>query len=118
MESMSEFHVASILKVKSHRLQIHSYSANACQNEYAATILLIISLGFSKLAVVSFVHNLTPSSLHRKINLGVTILVSSWLVCSVLVAAFECRLPHTWDRRVDRCVDRVSGLASHYTFLD
>jgi hypothetical protein len=73
-------------------------------------IMFIVSLGFSKLAVVAFVHNLTPSVLHRRINLGVTILVSLWLVCSVLVAAFECRLPHPWDRRSDRCIDRVSSL--------
>jgi hypothetical protein len=70
--------------------------------------MFIASLGFSKLAVVAFVHNLTPSELHRKINLGVTILVSLWLVCSVLVAAFECGPSRPWDRQSDRCIDRVS----------
>ncbi|CAN9302772.1 unnamed protein product [Alternaria alternata] len=40
--------------------------------EYAAMILFIVSLGFSKLAVVAFVHQLTPSEFHRRINFGLT----------------------------------------------
>ena len=73
-------------------------------------ILFIVSLGFSKLAVVAFVHQLTPSKLHRRINFGVLAVITLWLVCSVLVAAFECRLPRLWDRTLDRCIDRVSKL--------
>jgi hypothetical protein len=76
-------------------------------------IAFIVSLGFSKLAVVAFVHNLTPSALHRRINFGVTILVSLWLFGSVLVAVFECHPPYPWDRRSDRCIDRVSGFKFH-----
>ncbi|KAF2624467.1 hypothetical protein BU25DRAFT_413377 [Macroventuria anomochaeta] len=76
--------------------------------EYAATILLFISLGFSKLAIVAFVHNLTPSKLHRKINYGVGALACLWLLCAVLVAVFECRVPRTWDRSLDRCLDRFT----------
>jgi hypothetical protein len=71
-------------------------------------ILLILSLGFSKFAVVAFVHHLTPSELHRRINFGVLTLITMWLVCSMLVAAFECRLPRPWDRRLDQCIDRLT----------
>ncbi|RMZ66778.1 amino acid polyamine transporter I [Pyrenophora seminiperda CCB06] len=78
------------------------------KNEYAATILLIMSLGFSKLAVVAFVHNLTPSTLHRRINFTILALVSIWLVGAAVVAAFECRLPHTWDRKLGKCLDRLA----------
>lgn len=80
------------------------------KGEYAATILLVVSLGFSKLAIVAFVYNLTPSKLHRKINLGIGILASLWLLCSVLVAAFQCHMPHPWDRTLDQCIDRVSSI--------
>jgi hypothetical protein len=76
--------------------------------------MFIASLGFSKLAVVAFVHNLTPSELHRRINAGVTILVSLWLVCSVFVAAFECGPTRPWDRQSDRCIDRVSSFGTHF----
>ncbi|KAF2133081.1 hypothetical protein P153DRAFT_310072 [Dothidotthia symphoricarpi CBS 119687] len=78
------------------------------KSEYAATILLIASLGFSKLAVIAFVQNLTPSQLHQKINLGVGISASLWLLCSVLVATFQCPMPHPWDKTLDRCIDRFS----------
>ncbi|KAF1835438.1 hypothetical protein BDW02DRAFT_288673 [Decorospora gaudefroyi] len=89
MASLSEYNVEAALK-----------------SGYAATILLIISLGFSKLAIVAFIYHLTPSGLYRKINHGITTVVILWLVCSVLVAAFECHPPHAWDRRLDRCIDR------------
>ncbi|KAF1946276.1 hypothetical protein EJ02DRAFT_394467 [Clathrospora elynae] len=78
------------------------------KSEYAATILLIASLGFSKLAIVAFIHNLTPSKLHRTINFSVGALSSLWLVGSVIVAACECSLPHPWDRRLDRCINRLT----------
>ncbi|KAF3048714.1 hypothetical protein E8E11_009257 [Didymella keratinophila] len=74
--------------------------------EYAATILFFMSLGFSKLAIVAFVHNLTPSKLHRKINYGVGALACLWVVCAVLIAVFQCQVPRTWDRNQAQCVDR------------
>ena len=72
-------------------------------------MLLFTSLGFSKLAIVAFVHNLTPSKLHRKINYGVGALACLWLLCAVLIAAFECRVPHMWNRTLYQCVNRVSS---------
>jgi hypothetical protein len=57
---------------------------------------------------------LTPSELHRRINLGVTILVLLWLVCSVLVAAFECGPTRPWDRQSDHCIDRVSSFRTRF----
>lgn len=67
-----------------------------------------MSLGFSKLAIMAFVHNLTPSKLHRKINYGVGALACLWVLCAVLIAAFQCRIPRTWDRTQAQCADRVS----------
>ncbi|KAL7771118.1 hypothetical protein CFE70_001060 [Pyrenophora teres f. teres 0-1] len=54
MSSLSDYQIESNLK-----------------SEYSAMILFIVSLGFSKLAVVAFVHHLTPSRLHRRINFGI-----------------------------------------------
>lgn len=67
-----------------------------------------MSLGFSKLAIVAFVHNLTPSKLHRKINYGVGGLACLWISCAVLIAVFDCRVPRMWDRTRGHCTDRVS----------
>ncbi|KAF1925890.1 uncharacterized protein M421DRAFT_7403 [Didymella exigua CBS 183.55] len=74
--------------------------------EYAATVLLFMSLGFSKLAIVAFVHSLTPSKLHRKINYAVGALACLWITCAVLIAVFQCRVPRTWDRTLTHCTDR------------
>lgn len=76
--------------------------------EYVANIMFIMSLGFSKLAIVAFVHGLTPSELHRRVNFGVATLALLWMVCSAFVAAFECSLPYPWDRRNGRCTDRLA----------
>ena len=111
MATLDGYQIESNLKVTSYlRSSIWSTALMCAKSEYAATILFIASLGFSKLAVVAFVHHLTPSELHRRINFGVLALIILWLVCSVLVAAFECRLPRPWDRTLDRCIDRVSCL--------
>ncbi|EDU50716.1 conserved hypothetical protein [Pyrenophora tritici-repentis Pt-1C-BFP] len=52
-------------------------------SEYSAMILLIVSLGFSKLAVVAFVHHLTPSTFHRKINFGILAISTWWNAVSI-----------------------------------
>lgn len=75
------------------------------KSEYAATILLIISLCFSKLAIVAFIHHLTPFKMHRMVNFGLLALIVIWSIGSVLVAAFECRLPRPWDRALGQCLD-------------
>jgi hypothetical protein len=79
-----------------------------CQSQYAATILFFISLGFSKLAIIAFVHNMTPFKLHVNINFGIGITTVLWMVLSVLVVSFQCPLPHPWDRTRGRCINRVS----------
>lgn len=78
------------------------------KGEYAATILLFTSIGFSKLAIVAFVHSLTPSKRHRLVNYGIGIFASLWLLCAILIASFECRMPSPWDRNPDRCIDRLT----------
>jgi hypothetical protein len=75
--------------------------------EYAATILLFLSLGFSKLAIVAFLYGLDPPRLRRKLNYGVGVLVCSWTLCASLVAAFQCRIPRPWDRTLKLCLNRV-----------
>ena len=75
--------------------------------EYAATILLFFSLGFSKLAIVAFLFGLDPPGLRRKLNYGVGVLVCSWMLCASLVAAFQCRTPRPWDRTLKQCLNRV-----------
>lgn len=78
------------------------------KSEYAATMLFILSVGFSKLAIVSFIHCLTPFESHRKINFDVGGLASIWIVCSAIVAACQCRLPDPWNRAQAHCINRIT----------
>lgn len=77
------------------------------KSDYAATILFFWSLGCSKLAIVSFIHYLTVSETHRKINFGVGALAATWTLCSSIVAACQCRLPDPWNRARGHCIDRI-----------
>lgn len=81
------------------------------QSNYAATIVFFASLGFSKLAIGAFIHNLTPSKLHRRINFGICGVIGLWTVTAMLSAAFQCGLPHPWDLR-KTCFDHVSRSAA------
>ncbi|KAI0574824.1 hypothetical protein Ptr902_11621 [Pyrenophora tritici-repentis] len=74
MASLSDYQIESNLKA--------SFLTSE-MSEYSAMILLIVSLGFSKLAVVAFVHHLTPSTFHRKINFGILAISTWWNVVSI-----------------------------------
>ena len=79
------------------------------QFEYAGTILLLISLGLTKFAIVAFVHLLSPRRIDRRLNKGIGVLVLLWLLSSVFVAAFHCTESRIWDAPlIEKCINRVS----------
>ncbi|KAL6704917.1 hypothetical protein ACN47E_007462 [Coniothyrium glycines] len=78
------------------------------KGEYAAAILLFASIGFSKLAIIAFVHSLTPSKRHRVVNFGIGIFAAVWMLCAILIVCFECSMPDPWNRTQGRCVDRLT----------
>ncbi|KAL5400384.1 hypothetical protein PMIN03_012425 [Paraphaeosphaeria minitans] len=76
---------------------------------YAAVILFFFSVAFSKLAIVAFIHGLTPKKLDRRFNYATGAFAIAWLVVAVSMAAFRCRLPRPWDRTLGRCINDASG---------
>ncbi|KAJ5177922.1 uncharacterized protein N7500_000621 [Penicillium coprophilum] len=76
--------------------------------EYAAIILFIISICFSKLSLLVFIRNLTPASLDRRFALVLGILIGLWSVVGVFTAAFQCSAPQTWNYLHGSCFDRAA----------
>ncbi|KXG47464.1 uncharacterized protein PGRI_013340 [Penicillium griseofulvum] len=74
--------------------------------EYAATILFIASICFSKLSLLVFIRNLTPASLDRRFALVLGISIGLWTIVSIFTAAFQCGVPQTWNYLYGSCFDR------------
>ncbi|KAJ6184522.1 hypothetical protein N7519_005823 [Penicillium mononematosum] len=74
--------------------------------EYAATILFITSICFSKLSLLVFIRNLTPAPLDRRFALVLGISIALWTIASIFTAAFQCHVPQTWNYLHGTCFDR------------
>ncbi|CAG8277287.1 unnamed protein product [Penicillium nalgiovense] len=74
--------------------------------EYAATILFIASICFSKLSLLVFIRNLTPASSDRRFALVLGISIALWTIASIFTAAFQCHVPQTWNYLRGTCFDR------------
>lgn len=75
--------------------------------ELAANICYIISICLAKLSLLSLILNLTPTRQHQYFLFTLSGYIILWSVISVFVAAFECRVPHTWDYTRGNCINRV-----------
>ncbi|KAA8651162.1 uncharacterized protein ATNIH1004_000040 [Aspergillus tanneri] len=71
--------------------------------QYAANILYITSMCFSKLALIRFVRDLTPASPDRNFAVGLQIGTVLWAVIGIVTAAFQCKPPRTWDYMHGQC---------------
>ncbi|CAG8909247.1 unnamed protein product [Penicillium egyptiacum] len=76
--------------------------------EYAATILFIASICFSKLSLLVFIRNLTPAALDRRFALVLGISIGLWAIASIFTAAFQCHVPQTWNYLHGSCFNRAS----------
>lgn len=79
---------------------------------YAAMILFFFSIAFSKLAIVAFIHGLTPRKLDRRFNYAAGAFSILWLVVAAFIAAFQCRPPHPWDRVSGKCINYLDWWAT------
>ncbi|OGM40036.1 hypothetical protein ABOM_011476 [Aspergillus bombycis] len=80
---------------------------NIMKSQYAAAILFIASMLFSKLSVIYFIRNVTPA-FHpdRLITASLQALTILWAGIGILTAAFQCKLPRTWDYVHGQCIQR------------
>ncbi|KAB8238769.1 uncharacterized protein BDW43DRAFT_296206 [Aspergillus alliaceus] len=79
------------------------YLSIVSMSQYAATILFIICMCFSKLALVQFVRSVTPAASDRHIAAWLEIFIILWGTTGVLTFAFQCNPPRTWDYLNGQC---------------
>ncbi|KAF2175456.1 hypothetical protein K469DRAFT_680035 [Zopfia rhizophila CBS 207.26] len=65
--------------------------------DYASLPLLVLASALVKWSISIFIKNLSPSSVHRRADLILRIVVGSWLVVAVITALFQCSIPTPWD---------------------
>ncbi|KAF2869232.1 hypothetical protein BDV95DRAFT_609459 [Massariosphaeria phaeospora] len=75
---------------------------------YAAEIFLMVAMGLSKMAMVAFIHGLTPRKVDRGFNYALGGFAVLWTASSVLVSAFQCGASQPWDLRSSACIDRFA----------
>ncbi|KAJ5156424.1 hypothetical protein N7492_009227 [Penicillium capsulatum] len=75
----------------------------AMQALYAAYLLYIISLMFSKLSLAVFIRSLSPASKDKWLARGVEAIVYAWALAAFLGSAFQCSVPRTWDFSNGQC---------------
>ncbi|GLA99198.1 hypothetical protein AtubIFM61612_010704 [Aspergillus tubingensis] len=84
---------------------------NMMKSQYAAALLYIPSLYFSKISLSCFIRNLTPTAKdHRVANL-VQISVTLMAVICLLGTSFQCSVPQTWNYYTGKCMNLI---AWHY----
>lgn len=76
------------------------------QSQYAAMLLYVASVCFSKLSLASFVGYLSPFSQDRLVAIGNHAAVGVWAVIGIFASAFQCH-PRPWSYLHDACFNRV-----------
>jgi hypothetical protein len=104
IQTLSETSVQSVMKVSCGNLLVHpSQLLIVYQSQYAATILFITSMCFSKLSIIHFIQNVAPFDPDRLITVGLGVFTIIWAVTGILTSAFQCKLPQTWNYLYSEC---------------
>ena len=77
---------------------------------YISDLLYILSLTFSKFAVLLLIHRITPVNVHQLLISGTAVIALLWSLTGLLAAAFQCQVPRTWEVLQEKCFDQVSFL--------
>ncbi|KAI0179385.1 hypothetical protein GGR52DRAFT_303988 [Hypoxylon sp. FL1284] len=73
---------------------------------YAANVLFVASLAFSKLAVIFFIRVISPIDLHRTLTWILTAATLAWSFSSIPMLLFQCDTPRVWDAFTNKCIDQ------------
>lgn len=77
------------------------------QTAYAGDILYIISLSFSKFAVLLLIHRITPVNAHQLLISGAAVISLLWSLTGLFAAAFQCQVPKIWEILEGKCFGQV-----------
>ncbi|PYH95513.1 hypothetical protein BO71DRAFT_201928 [Aspergillus ellipticus CBS 707.79] len=75
------------------------------QSQYAAALLFVLSLCFSKLSLSFFIRNLTPTRKDQYVAFIVQTSVTAIAIIDFFGTAFQCNLPQTWNYYSGQCMD-------------
>lgn len=79
------------------------------QTLYAADMLYILALAFSKVAVLRLIIGLRPIDQHRYMCRGLEGFTALWAIAAVLAIAIRCNMPQPWtSMTLAHCPDLVS----------
>ncbi|MCJ1434163.1 hypothetical protein MMC27_003530 [Xylographa pallens] len=78
--------------------------------EYAASLLYIPGLCFSKLSVLAMIRTITPARRDRVLVYGLTVTVIAWALTAEFAAAFQCHAPRPFDYVTGMCFNRTAWM--------
>lgn len=116
MDGLAPSQVDDVLKVRLSRVLRQTFSffkqsadRHVPQAEYASTPFLLLTLALVKWSICVFINHLSPTAVHRHVDLAFRTTIGLWLASATVVSVFQCGLPRPWDY-IDRngCTDRVS----------
>lgn len=81
---------------------------------YAASLLLVLSLGLSKASVAVFLLRLAPFDPHRQVIKAVIAAILAWTIALFFAIALKCDLSEPWAVLGDQC----SGLFLRWGILE
>ncbi|MCJ1377796.1 hypothetical protein MMC17_000892 [Xylographa soralifera] len=76
--------------------------------EYAASLLYIPGLCFSKLSVLAMIRTITPARRNRLLVYGLTVTVIAWALTAEFAAAFQCQAQSPFDYVTGTCFNRTA----------
>ena len=88
------------------------------QAGYSSDLLLIISLGVSKISILILLLQISPVALHRRLAAMLGGFIVIWSIASLLASAFQCDLPSAWMVVEGRCIDQVLYSTSRSDVLE
>ena len=77
------------------------------QTAYAGHILYILSLLFSKFAVLLLIHRIIPVNAHQLLISGAAVISLLWSLTGLLAAAFQCQVSRIWEMLEGKCFGQV-----------
>ncbi|MCJ1283183.1 hypothetical protein MMC26_002510 [Xylographa opegraphella] len=78
--------------------------------EYAASLLYIPGLCFSKLSVLAVIRTITPARRDRMIVYGLIMTVIAWALTAEFAAAFQCTAQRPFDYIMRTCFNRTAWM--------
>jgi hypothetical protein len=78
------------------------------QEMYAATIMYVLTVGVSKFGITTFLSRLACTTLHKAINVALSVTIVCWTCAITAGVVFECDLPRPWEAFGGKCIPFVS----------